>query len=169
MEGMDTTVRLFHVLFGIIVGGVYVFMVPILQPKLKKLGPATQGPVMQSLMPILTPTMAISFVGLVVTGFIMTAQKAGLGSLFDSGWGVNILIGLIATVVVMIIAFGIVVPTGIKMGRIGQAAAAEGRPPTPEEGQQLGQLAAKNEKLANINFIFVVIGIVTMLISRYLV
>ena len=168
MEGMDTTVRLFHVLFGIIVGGVYVFLVPILAPKLKKLGPAVQGPLMQSLMPILMPTMAISFVGLVVTGFIMTDQARGLGSLFDSGWGVNILIGLIATVVVMIIGFGIVVPAGIKMGRIGQAAKAEGREPTPEEGQQLGQLAAKNEKLSQINFIFVVIGVVTMLIARYL-
>ncbi len=117
MEGMDTTVRLFHVLFGIIVGGVYVFLVPILQPELRKLGPAVQGPVMQALMPILVPTMAVSFVGLVITGLIIMAQARGLGSLFDSGWGVDMLIGLIATVVVMVIGFGIVVPSGIKIGK----------------------------------------------------
>ncbi len=165
---MDTTLRLVHVIFGIFVGGTYLFMTPILEPRLRKLGPAIQGPVMQALMPILTPVMAISFTGLIVTGFIMTAQARGLGSLFNTGWGVDILIGLIATIGVMIVGFGMLTPTGIKMARIGKGAEAEGRPPTPEEGQQLGQLSARIEKLTRINFLFVVIGIVTMVIAPYL-
>lgn len=166
---MNDTVRMLHILFGIFVGGAYLFMAPILEPRLRKLGPAIQGPVMQALMPILTPVMATSFTGLIVTGLIMTDQARGLDSMFNSGWGVNILVALIATVCVMIVGFGIITPTGLKMGKIKQAAVAEGREPTPEEGQQVAALAGKIEKLTRINFIFVLIGIVTMLISRYLV
>ena len=51
---MYDVVRLFHLIFGIWIGGAYLFMVPILETRLKRLGPAFQGPVMQSLMPILT-------------------------------------------------------------------------------------------------------------------
>ena len=165
---MNTTLRLIHIVFGVFVGGTYLFMTPILEPVLKKLGPAVQGPVMQAIMPILTPAMATSFTGLIVTGFIMTAQERGLDSLFNSGWGIDILIGLIATVVVMIVGFGILMPTGMKLEKAGKAAKEEGRPPTPEEVQVLGQLAGKIEKLTRINFAFVSIGIITMLIAPYL-
>lgn len=163
---MDTTLRLVHVIFGIFVGGTYLFMTPILEPRLRKLGPAIQGPVMQALMPILTPVMAISFTGLIVTGFIMTAQARGLGSLFNTGWGVDILIGLIATIGVMIVGFGMLMPTGIKMDKFGKI--FEGRPPTPEEAGTMTGFASRIEKLTRINFLFVVIGIVTMVIAPYL-
>jgi hypothetical protein len=165
---MDTTIRLLHILFGVFVGGTYLFMTPILEPVLKKLGPSVQGPVMQAIMPILTPAMATSFTGLMVTGFIMTAQERGLGSLFNSGWGADILIGIIATVVVMIVGFGILMPTGMKLEKAGHAAKEEGRPPTAEEDQIMGQLVGKIEKLTRINFTFVSIGIITMLVAPYL-
>ncbi len=102
---MDTTMRPFHVIFGIFVGGTYLFMVPILASRLRQLGPTDPGAVMQALMPILTQVMATSLTGLIVTGLIMTAQERGLGSLFNSGWGVDILIGPVATVGVIIVGF----------------------------------------------------------------
>ncbi len=69
---MYTTLRLIHVIAGIFVGGTYLFLVPILEPRLKRLGPAIQGPVMSALMPILTPIMGASFVVLFGTGTAMT-------------------------------------------------------------------------------------------------
>jgi hypothetical protein len=75
------------------------------------------------------------------------------------------IIGLIATLVVIIVGFGFLTPTGIRMEKMGRS--IEGRPPTPEEGQKLNQLSARVETLSRINFIFIIIALVTMVISRY--
>ena len=78
-----------HPVFGIFVAGTYLFLVPILEPRLKRLGPAIQGPVMQSLMPVLTPVMATSFVIIIGTGVAMTLRLRGgsLDTLFTTEWG----------------------------------------------------------------------------------
>jgi len=164
---MDTALRILHMVFGIFVAGTYLFLVPILEPRLKRLGPAIQGPVMQSLMPILTPVMGTSFVIIIGTGVAMTLRMRGgsLDTLFTTGWGWAMIIGLIATLVVVIVGFGFLTPTGIRMEKMGRS--IEGRPPTPEEGQKLHQLSARVETLSRINFIFIIIALVTMVISRY--
>ena len=164
---MDTTLRILHVVFGIFVAGTYLFLVPILEPRLKRLGPAIQGPVMQSLMPILTPVMGTSFVIIIGTGVAMTLRLRGgaLDTLFTTGWGWAMIIGLIATLGVVIIGFGFLTPTGIRMEKLGRS--IEGRPPTPEEGQKLHQFSARVETLSRVNFVFIVIALVTMVLSRY--
>ena len=43
--------RILHIFSGVFVAGYYMFAVPILMPRLKRLGPTIQGPVMQALMP----------------------------------------------------------------------------------------------------------------------
>ncbi len=165
---MYITLRLIHVIAGIFVGGTYLFLVPILEPRLKRLGPAIQGPVMSALMPILTPVMGLSFIVLFGTGTWMTflIRQGNLSQLVTTAWGWVILLGIIATIAICIVGFGIITPTGIRMGKLGQS--IEGRAPTPEEGQRLHQLSARIEKLSRINFIFVVIALATMVISRYL-
>ncbi len=165
---MYTTLRLIHIIAGIFVGGTYLFLVPILEPRLKRLGPAIQGPVMRAIVPVLTPLMALSFILLFGTGIAMTflTRQGNLSQLVTTAWGWDILIGIIATIVVSIIGFGIIMPTGIRMEKLGQS--IEGRAPTPEEGQRLHQLSTRIEKLSRINFIFIVIALVTMVISRYL-
>ena len=74
-------------------------------------------------------------------------------------------IGLIATLVVVTIGFGFLTPTGIRLEKVGRS--IEGRPPTPEEGQKLHQLSTRVETLSRVNFVFVVIALSTMVISRY--
>ena len=165
---MYTTLRLIHVIAGIFVGGTYLFLVPILEPRLRRLGPAIQGPVMSALMPILTPVMAISFIVLLGTGTAMTflIRQGNLSQLVTTAWGWVILIGIIATIAICIVGFGIIAPTGIRMEKLGRS--IEGRAPTPEEGQRLHQLSTRIEKLSRINFVFIVIAIATMVIARYL-
>lgn len=165
---MFTTLRLIHIIAGIFVGGTYLFLVLILEPRLKRLGPAIQGPVMRAITPVLTPLMALSFILLFGTGtaMIFLIREGNLSQLVTTGWGLVILTGIIATIVVSIIGFGIIMPTGIRMGKLGQS--IEGRAPTPEEGQRLHQLSERITKLSRINFIFVVIAIATMVISQYL-
>ena len=165
---MYTTLRLIHVIAGIFVGGTYLFLVPILEPRLKRLGPAIQGPVMSALMPILTPIMGASFVVLFGTGTAMTlmVRQGNLSQLVTTAWGWDILLGIIATIVIFIVGFGILTPTGIRMEKLGRS--IEGRAPSPEEGQRLHQLSVRIEKLSRINFVFVLIALATMVIARYL-
>lgn len=165
---MYTTLRMIHIIFGIFVGGSYLFMIPILQPRLKKLGPAIQGPVMRALMPIMTPIMGLSFIVIMGTGVAMTLmlRQGSLATLFTTGWGWDIIIGTVATVAAIVVGFGFLVPTGIRQERLGRSIG--GRVPTPAEGKQLQQLSKKAETLSRVNFTFIMIAVVTMVIVRYL-
>ena len=165
---MYTTIRLIHVIAGIFVGGTYLFLVPILEPRLKRLGPAIQSPVMSALMPILTPVMGTSFIVLFGTGTAMTLmlRHGNLSQLVTTAWGWDILVGIIATLAICVVGFGIITPTGIRLEKLSRS--IKGRAPKPEEEQRLHRLGAKIEKLSRINFVFVVIAIATMVIARYL-
>ena len=63
----EAALRIVHMVFAVFVVGYYFFMVPILMPKMKKLGPAVQGPIMQAIMPVLMPVMWTSAVAIVGT------------------------------------------------------------------------------------------------------
>ncbi len=165
---MFDTLRMLHVLFGIFFGGTYLFMVPILEPRLKRLGPAVHGPVMQVLMPVMTPIMATSFIILVGTGVTMTLilKQGSIGALLTTGWGWDIIVGFLATVVVAIIGFGMLTPTGIRMDKLGRS--IKGRAPSPAEARQLQQLSHRVDTLSHVNFVFVVITIISMVVARFL-
>jgi len=164
---MYTTIRLIHVIAGIFVGGTYLFIVPILEPRLKRLGPAIQSPVMSTLMPILAPVMGISFLVLFGTGTAMTLmlRQGNLVQLLTTTWGWIILVGISATLAICVIGFGIITPTGMRLEKLSRS--IKGRAPKPEEEQQLHQLGARIETLSRINFVFVIIAVATMVIARY--
>ncbi len=165
---MYTTLRLIHVIFSIYLVGAATFTTLILGPRLKRLGPTIQGPVMSAISPAIMALNAISFIVIMATGIPMTfmARSSSLGDLFTTAWGWIIVIGIIATIVAATVGFGFIVPTGMRQGKLGASLA--GRAPTPEEGQQLQRLSAKLEKLIPINFTFIVIALATMVIARYL-
>ena len=165
---MYTTLRLLHVVFSVYLAGSVTFMVLVLGPRLKRLGPTIQGPVMSTLMPAMVALNVISFIVIVATGIPMTfmARGSSLVDLVTTGWGWDIIVGIIATIIAAIVGFGLIVPTGIRQGKLGASIA--GRAPTPEEGQQLKGLSTKLEKLTRINFTLVAIALATMVIARYL-
>ena len=165
---MYTTLRMLHIVSSVYLVGSITFMVLILGPRLKRLGPTIQGPVMRALTPKMVALNAISFIIIMATGILMifTASWHPWGDLVSTGWGWDILIGIIATICAAIVGFGLIVPTGIRQGKLGASIA--GRAPTPEEGQQLQGLSAKLEKLTRINFALVAIALATMVIARYL-
>ncbi len=159
--------RILHIVFGIYVAGSYLFMVPILEPRLKSLGPATQSSVMRALMPILTPINAISFLIIIGTGMAMTLimRSGALNTLFVTAWGWAIIIGLAVTVAAGVVGFGFLMPTGIRMDKMGSS--IEGRAPNPDEGRQLHQLSTRVETLSRVNLVLIVIALATMVASRY--
>ena len=136
-------------------------------PRLKRLGPPIQGPVMQSLMPVLTPVMATSSFVIVGTGIAMTLilRQGTLGMLFTTGWGWAMIIGLVLTLAAIVVAFGFIVPAGLRADRLGRS--IEGRAPKPDEAQQLGRLSAKIETLSRANLVIIVIILLAMILARY--
>lgn len=168
MTNLMIFLRVLHVIAGIYVAGSYLFLVPILEPKLKRLGPPIQSPVMRALMPTLLLVNGISFIILLGTGVAMTliTRSGALNSLFVTGWGWAIIIGLVVTVAAAIVGFGMMAPTGMRMEKIGRG--IEGRAPNPEERQQLGRLSARVETLSRINFVLILVALATMIASRYL-
>jgi hypothetical protein len=165
--GTLMVLRIVHIFFGVFLAGYYLFMVPILMPRLKRLGPAIQGPVMQALMPILTPVMATSAFVIVGTGVAMTLilRQGNLGMLFTTGWGWAIITGLVLTIAGAVVGFGFITPRGLRMERLSRS--IEGRAPKPDEAQQLGRLSAQIETLSRINFVLIVIVLLAMLLARY--
>ena len=160
--------RIVHIVFGIYIAGSYFFLVPILEPRLKRLGPAIQSPVMRALMPILTPINAISFIIIIGTGLAMTLimRSGALNTLFVTTWGWAMIIGLVATLAVCVVGFGFLMTTGFRMDKLGRS--IEGRAPTPDEGKQLHQFSARIEILSRVNLVLIVIALATMIASRYL-
>ncbi len=165
---MYTTLRMLHLIFSIYLVGSVSFIVLVLQPRLKRMGPAIQSQVMGAITPIIVALNAASFIVIVATGIPMTlmARGSSLSDLGTTGWGVAMIIGIAATTAAAIVGFGIIVPTGIRLGKLGASRA--GRPPTPEEGQQLQGLSAKLEKLSRINYTLIITALATMVIARYL-
>lgn len=165
---MYALLRMIHVLAGIFIGGTYLFLVPILEPRLRRLGPGIQAPVIRSLMPVMAPAMGISSVVPFGTGVALTLMRnqGSLLSLLTTAWGLAILVGAVATVAYLVIGFGIITPTGIRMDRMGKSIGQ--RAPTPDERQQLQQLSAKVDRLSRINFGNVLIALATMLVSGFL-
>ena len=110
-------------------------------------------------------TSAVVIVG---TGVAMTLilRPGNLGELFTTGWGWAIILGFILTLVIITLAFGIIIPAGLRAQKL--AKSVQGRPPTPEEIQQMGKFSAKIESLSNVNFVLVVIVLLAMLVARYL-
>jgi uncharacterized membrane protein len=160
--------RVLHIVFSVFVAGYYMLMVPILMPRLKRLGPAIQGPVMQAITPILTPVMMVSAVVIVGTGVAMTLilRTGNLGELFTTGWGWVMVFGLVLTIVTLVLAWGVIVPTGVRMQKL--ASSIQGRPPKPEEAQQIGKLSARVENLSRVNFVLILVVLLAMLLARYL-
>lgn len=168
MDAWMIFLRVLHVIAGIYVAGSYLFLVPILEPKLRRLGPTVQGPVMRALMPTLLPVNGISFIILIGTGVAMTLimRSGNLNSLFVTGWGWAIFIGLVTTVAATIIGFGVIAPMGMRMEKISQS--IQGRAPNAQEGQRLGQLSKGVENLSRVNFILILVALATMLAARYI-
>ena len=160
--------RISHIFFGVVLAGYMIFMSLFLVPQLKRLGPAIQIPVMLALGKVIPPVMGISVLTVFGTGIAMTlnTRQGDLSTLLSTGWGWAITVGFVLTLAIIINAFGLQTPRGIRMGKIGSS--IPGRAPTPQEMQQLQKLEAELETLNSVNVVLVVIALLAMLIARYL-
>ena len=168
MDPLMVLLRVVHIVFGIYIVGSYLFMAPILEPRLKRVSHPVQVPVMSSLMPVLTPVNAISFIIIIGTGMALTLIMRGgsLNTLFVTGWGSAIIIGLVATLATAVVGFVFIIPTGMHIDKLSRS--IKGRPSNPHEGVQLHQLSVRVEALSGINLVLIIVALSTMILSGYL-
>ena len=102
------------------------------------------------------------------TGSILTfkMRNGDIGSLLDTGWGIMITLGIIATLGAMSVGFGGLMPTGIKMGKISDE--LNGQPPTPTQAATLARLGRRMDILHRFDFTFVLIAVATMPLARFM-
>lgn len=163
---MYEVLRVIHVLAGIFLGGATLFELLILNPGLRRVGPAIQGPLMAALSPILGPAAGLLSITLLGTGIAITLMQRSLPSLFTTAWGWAIIVSIVAVLAFIVNgAFGLV-PTGNRLTKLVKS--ISGRPPTPEERQQMQGLSTRIDKLQNLQFAFVLIALATMIMIRFL-
>ncbi len=163
---MYDILRLLHIIFGIYVGGMYIFMTWMLVPTLRKLGPDIERSVLRGIMSVASPVGALSIIALFITGVWMTLLIKGgdIGSIFTTAWGIWIFIGFVASLVAAILGFGVLLPKGIRMEKIFKA--SDNGKLSKEASGQVDGIISRVMSVEKINFVLVMVAILSMMIAR---
>ncbi len=162
--------RFVHVVAGILWGGAAVSYMFFVKPSVNAIG-ATGPQFMQHLMerrkyPIFM--MSTSLLTVLAGGVLFWFSSGGFNAAWmASGPGIGFTIGSVASLVGFL-AGGIGVgPTSQKMAVLGGQIAASGMGPTPGQVAQMEALEKRLNLAEQIDFIMLVIAMVTMATARY--
>jgi hypothetical protein len=169
MDPLMVFLRILHIGFGVILTGNIIFLALLLEPRLKRLGPGIQNPVMATLSHILTPVQLVNFTIIVITGVIITLNTRwnSLDTFLSTGWGWAIFLGIVLTAIGGVVGFGLTTPAGLRLGKLGKSVQSRGGPPSPEEAQEMERLSNRITTLTRINFVVVSLIIILMASARY--
>jgi uncharacterized membrane protein len=162
--------RIVHIFAGGLWIGAAISYLFFIKPSVKAIGPA--GPqFMQNLAerrkyPVFM--ISTSLLTVLAGGILYWFSSGGFNAAWiDSGPGIGFTIGSLAALVAFLVGnFGIG-PTAAQMGALGQQIGASGGGPSPE---QISALQALEKKLSNaerIDFVMLVIAMLTMATARY--
>lgn len=156
--------RILHIVFGVFWAGAAMYFAFILQPRLRALGPAIQGPVMAALAPIMGPTMTASGTITIVAGALLAIRLDFFDRFPDTAWGWAIFLGLVLALAAMVSGMTTMV-SGNRMVSLGRKAVDGGL--SPEEGAEMTRLGARLPRLGYFTAIVVLVAIGTMASARY--
>ena len=158
--------RLLHIVFGVFWAGSAIFFALILQPKLAKLGPAIQGPVMAAIIPLVTRTVLVSAFITIAAGITLALRLrwGNLDAFYNTGWGIAIMIGFVAGMGA--ISSGIT-QTVLAHRMIALGGIIQGRPPTPEEAAEMQHLSARLPRVVRSTAVLVIFAIGAMSSARF--
>lgn len=162
--------RFVHIVAGILWAGAAISYLFFFKPSIKSIGPA--GP---QFMQTLTGRRKYPF--FMISTSLLTVLAGGVLYWYSSGrlnpaWitsgpGIGYTLGSLAALVAFLVGnFGIG-PTSAQLGELGGRLAASGEAPDPELLKQMGVLEKKLNLAENIDFIMLVVALVTMATARY--
>lgn len=162
--------RLAHIVAGILWAGAAVSYLFFVKPSVQSIGAA--GPsFMQHLMerrkyPIFM--MVTSLLTILAGGALYWFSSGGLnGSWITTGPGLGFTIGSLAALIAFFLGMVGIGPTYGQIAALGQQIAAAGTSPTPEQVNQMRQLEKRVNVLERVEFVLLVIALVTMATARY--
>ena len=166
MDFEMVTLRLIHIVFGVLWAGSATFFAFILQPRLQKLGPTIMGPVMGAIAPI-TAKVLLTSAGITIAAGVTLALRLRWGNLdtfLSTGWGWAILIGFLASIG----ALSTGISTAVLSKRmISLGSEIAGRAPTPEEGAEMQRLAVRLPRMSRATAVMTLIAVGTMASARF--
>jgi uncharacterized membrane protein len=162
--------RLIHIVAGVLWVGAGIFYFLFVVPTVKGLGPA--GPkFMQDLVTKRRyPTFMNVSSGLtILAGLLLFWIVSGGLSMawITSGPGLGFTIGSLAALAAYGVGFFGIRPRVERMNALGQAIAAAGGPPTPEQAAELGRLEKEMHTVERWDMILLMLSLVTMATARY--
>ena len=155
---MKIFVALVHLVFATTWLGSAFFYGVVLQPKLNTLPLAEQRALAHSLRATMTPLLAVSALLTIVSGLVMMVQLHSQhpGSFSHSRWGLALIIGALASVGALVIAF-------IEAA----AAGREGRPNEDETASERGRRFRRERSARLIALALLFVALATMAVARY--
>jgi putative copper export protein len=156
---MKIFVALVHLVFATTwLGGAF-FYTGVLQPKLNALPTAERRALARSLRATMTPLLAISAFLTIASGLVMMVQLHGLhpGSFSHSRWGLSLIIGALASVGALAIAFAIEGSVARQDARLDEGARTNRRAP----------LFRRERSARFIALALLFLALATMAVARY--
>ena len=164
--------RLLHIVAGVLwVGSAFLF-VGFIGPSAAEVGPSA-GPILHAAVKKRKVPKVITGLGIttVVAGWILWLRDlndyGSLGDWLGSNFGLVLTIGaVLATIAAFLGAFGV----GRNVERLvdmGDAVAASGGPPTPEQQARIEHLGGEIEKHGKIDLVLLLLAVACMATARY--
>jgi hypothetical protein len=172
MENLSavTLFRLVHVVAGVFWAGTVLFLAGFLVPTLRAIGPVG-APVMQQLAgPRRLPVYLMGSAILTVLSGVALYWRDSDGfrsSWLGSGAGITFGLGGALAIVAMVLGIAINIPTARRMGALGEAIRAGGKPATTEQAATLQQLQSRLEGGGKVVAVLVGLATIAMAIARY--
>jgi uncharacterized membrane protein len=162
--------RVVHVVAGILWAGAGITYLFFIKPSVKAIGPAGPQFMQNMAQRRKYPTFMMSTSLLTVLAGIALYwfSSGGLNlAWITTGVGIGFTIGSLAALAAFLIGSTIIGPTSGKMGALGGQIAATGNGPTAEQIDQLHTMETKLNRAEGIEFVLLVISLVTMATARY--
>lgn len=164
---MDAALRILHIVFGVYLAGASIFILFILEPRVKSLGTGVWHRVLRMIEAPASASLGLSILIVLVTGIAMIIRWRGsdLSSILSTGWGIAMLIGFIATVAAMVVGFGLSFPQGIRLIKMERS--IKGRDPNPAETHEMERIFTRLELVERINIMLIMIALISMPVARF--
>ena len=171
---MDQTItlvlRLLHIVSGVFWAGAVFLMVGFVFPSVRDAGPGG-APFMQQIQRRRLPVSMNPAAGLtMLSGLILYGRAIAMT---DGAWArtnsaMIFGIGGVATIVAAIIGGAFVSRSGVRLGKLGEAIQAAGRPPSAEQAAEMAALQAKMGKGMRVVASLLLVAVIAMATARYL-
>ncbi len=170
---MDQTItlvlRLLHIVSGVFWAGAVFLMVGFIFPSVRDAGPGG-APFMQQIQRRRLPVFMNAAAGLtMLSGLILYGRAMAMnGAWVRTNSAMIFGIGGVATIVAAIIGGAFVSRSGVRLGKLGEAIQATGRPPSAEQAAEMAALQAKMGKGMRIVASLLLVAVIAMATARYL-